>query len=63
VEDGSVRLEEGLWDRAQELAEQGFQVVKSGGQTEFGGGQAILIEENHLLGASDARRDGFAAGF
>ena len=29
----------------------------------FGGGQAILTEGDALLGGSDPRKDGYAAGF
>jgi gamma-glutamyltranspeptidase/glutathione hydrolase len=29
----------------------------------FGGGQAILVEGEALVGGSDSRKDGFAAGF
>jgi gamma-glutamyltranspeptidase len=29
----------------------------------FGGGQAILVEGEALLGGSDPRKDGYAAGF
>jgi gamma-glutamyltranspeptidase len=28
----------------------------------FGGGQAILTDDDVLLGGSDGRRDGYAAG-
>jgi gamma-glutamyltranspeptidase/glutathione hydrolase len=62
VEDGAVRLEEGLWPRADELEEHGYRVVldpESGG---FGGGQAILADGDALVGGSDPRKDGYAAG-
>ena len=29
----------------------------------FGGGQAIVVSGEALVGGSDARRDGYAAGF
>ena len=28
----------------------------------FGGGQAIVVDDTALLGGSDARKDGYAAG-
>lgn len=62
--DGSVvRLEEGLWERDAELAALGFDVVRSSGTGEFGGGQAILVDGDTLVGGSDGRKDGYAAGF
>jgi gamma-glutamyltranspeptidase/glutathione hydrolase len=63
VENGAVRLEEGLWDRADELQQLGHRVVCDHDVFGFGGGQAIVVEGDALLGGSDARKDGYAAGY
>jgi gamma-glutamyltranspeptidase/glutathione hydrolase len=57
-----VRLEEGLWDRADELGAQGYQTVCDADTFGFGGGQAIVVHGDALLGGSDPRKDGYAAG-
>jgi|SRR5262245_52446255 len=59
----AVRLEEGLWERRDELAELGHQVILDTDTFAFGGGQAILVSGDALLGGSDPRKDGYAAGF
>jgi gamma-glutamyltranspeptidase/glutathione hydrolase len=62
--DGSVvRLEEGLWDRAAELERLGIATVLDRDSFSFGGGQCILVEGDALVGGSDPRKDGYAAGF
>ncbi|MGH2997258.1 MAG: gamma-glutamyltransferase, partial [Gaiellaceae bacterium] len=53
-----VLLEEGLWDRAGEIAG----AVPETDTLLFGGGQAILVEGDTLVGGSDRRKDGCAAG-
>jgi gamma-glutamyltranspeptidase/glutathione hydrolase len=63
VESGVVRLEEGLWGRAGELEQEGHQVVYDEDAFGFGGGQAIICSGDALLGGSDPRKDGYAAGF
>jgi gamma-glutamyltranspeptidase/glutathione hydrolase len=63
VEAGAVRLEEGLWDRRGELERLGYRVVCDGDAFGFGGGQAIVVSGDSLLGGSDPRKDGYAAGF
>ena len=63
VDGTAVRLERGLWDRAGELERLGLDVVRSDDTREFGGGQAITVAGDVLLGGSDARKDGHAAGF
>jgi gamma-glutamyltranspeptidase / glutathione hydrolase len=62
VEGDTVLLEEGLWERADELASLGLRPVPSTEAEPFGGGQAIIAEGDVLLGGSDARKDGYAAG-
>src|SRR5262249_49347721 len=63
VDSSSVALEEGLWDQAAELRSLGIEATLDTTRDRFGGGQAILLEDDGLLGGSDARKDGFAAGF
>lgn len=63
VDSSSVALEEGLWDQAAELRLLGIDATLDTTRDRFGGGQAILLEDDGLLGGSDARKDGFAAGF
>lgn len=57
-----VRLEEGLWERAAELEQLGHEVVRDTDTFAFGGGQAILVQRDALVGGSDQRKDGYAAG-
>lgn len=63
VQGADVLLEEGLWPRSGEIEAIGLNPVPSRERPPFGGGQAILIEGDILLGGSDARKDGYAAGF
>jgi len=63
VDGEAVRLEEGLWERADELAGLGHEVVLDTDTFAFGGGQAILVQDDALVGGSDQRKDGYAAGF
>jgi len=63
VEGEDVLLEEGLWGRVGELEALGLRPVPSGDRSRFGGGQAILVEGDVLVGGSDGRKDGYAAGF
>jgi gamma-glutamyltranspeptidase/glutathione hydrolase len=62
VEGDELLLERGLWDHADALAGTGLTTVL---ETEamFGGGQAILTTGDALIGGSDSRKDGIAAGF
>ena len=41
----------------------GLEPVREPGITPFGGGQAIFVERGSLIGGSDGRQDGFAAGY
>jgi len=63
TEDGRLHLEEGLWNRADELTKAGFETVLDAERVWFGGGQAIVVEDGRILAGSDPRMDGFAAGF
>lgn len=63
VQGNEVLLEEGLWERAPDLEAAGLRAVASREREPFGGGQAILVEGDVLVGGSDARKDGYAAGF
>jgi gamma-glutamyltranspeptidase/glutathione hydrolase len=63
VDQDRIHLEEGLWHRAEELQDLGFAVVLDEDRRGFGGGQMILIKEDHLLGGSDPRKDGMAVGY
>jgi len=59
VDGERVLLEEGLWERADEIPG----AVRSPERSKFGGGQAILVHGDVLVGGSDNRKDGYAAGF
>jgi gamma-glutamyltranspeptidase / glutathione hydrolase len=63
VDGSDVLLEEGLWDRGPEVESLGLRPVRSADHTRFGGGQAILVGREGLLGGSDRRKDGCAAGY
>jgi gamma-glutamyltranspeptidase/glutathione hydrolase len=63
VDGRDVLLEEGLWDRAPDVESLGLRPVRSADRTRFGGGQAILVGGEGLVGGSDRRKDGCAAGF
>jgi gamma-glutamyltranspeptidase/glutathione hydrolase len=63
VDGERVRLEEGLWDHEPDLQRLGYQTVRETDSYCFGGGQAILISGDALVGGSDPRKDGYAGGF
>jgi gamma-glutamyltranspeptidase/glutathione hydrolase len=63
VEGDQLFLEEGLWDRADELERHGYRVVRDRDTVSFGGGQSILRTEAGLVGGSDPRKDGYAGAF
>ncbi len=62
VDGDVVRLEEGLWERDADLAKLGIDTVREPNAGYFGGGQAILVSGDALVGGSDPRKDGYAAG-
>lgn len=63
TDDGRLHLEEGLWNRSDELSSAGFDTVLDEERIWFGGGQAIVVDDGRILAGSDPRMDGFAAGF
>jgi gamma-glutamyltranspeptidase/glutathione hydrolase len=63
VEEGrTVELEPGLWHAEEHLRALGHDVRRAGNQHAFGVGQAILRVDGALIGGSDGRGDGYAAG-
>ena len=62
VDGDAVRLEEGLWERAADLEPLGYRTIRETDTFAFGGGQAILVRGEALVGGSDPRKDGYAAG-
>ena len=64
VEGTQVLLERGLWDRQEEVRALGLHPRCESDITLFGGGQAILLTpQGSLVGGSDSRKDGCAAGW
>src|SRR3954452_9501715 len=62
--DGEVlTLEEGLWEDEPELHRAGFRTLRDPDTFGFGGGQAITVVGDALVGGSDSRKDGYAAGW
>jgi gamma-glutamyltranspeptidase/glutathione hydrolase len=62
VESDCVRLEQGLWEHEPDLRRLGYDAVRETDQSCFGGGQAILVAGDALVGGSDPRKDGYAGG-
>ena len=62
IDGKAVRLEQPLWDRADELSQLGFRVIEDTERSGFGGGQAIILRDGTLFGGSDSRKDGCALG-
>jgi gamma-glutamyltranspeptidase / glutathione hydrolase len=62
VDGDVVRLEEGLWERDADLGQLGIEAVRETNAGFFGGGQAILVAGDALVGGSDPRKDGYAGG-
>ena len=59
-----MRLEEGLWHRAETVTALGLEPMFDRDIQTFGGGQVILrTEHGTLIGGSDSRKDGYAAGW
>ena len=62
VDGDIVRLEQGLWERDADLGKLGIATVRETNSGYFGGGQAILVVGDALVGGSDPRKDGYAGG-
>jgi gamma-glutamyltranspeptidase/glutathione hydrolase len=62
VQGDAVLLEEGLWDWEDDLRRLGYDPVRHTNTYDFGGGQAILVAGDALVGGSDPRKDGYAGG-
>jgi gamma-glutamyltranspeptidase/glutathione hydrolase len=58
-----LALERPLWPLAPALRARGHDVVEDAEAEGFGGGQAIVIDGDALVGGSGPRKDGAAAGF
>jgi gamma-glutamyltranspeptidase / glutathione hydrolase len=63
LDGGDVHLEPPLWEHASAVSGLGLRPVRSEDISGFGGGQAIFVSGEALFGGSDARKDGFAAGW
>jgi len=63
VDGDTVLLEGELWDLAPHIEALGLRAAAERDSTVFGGGQAIVVRDDVLLGGSDRRKDGYAAGF
>lgn len=63
IDGGAVKLERGLWHEVERLKTLGHDAVPLPNRYPFGGGQAVLVHGENLVGASDSRKDGYALGF
>ena len=59
----TLALEPPLWALAGELRRRGHRVLCDPDLGAFGGGQVILVRDQVLVGGSEPRKDGYAAGF
>ena len=59
----SLALEEPLHGLAPALARRGHRVLCDPNPAGFGGGQAVLIRNDVLIGGSESRKDGVALGY
>jgi gamma-glutamyltranspeptidase/glutathione hydrolase len=62
VDGDTVYLEHGLWERDVELERLGYSTERDPEVNAFGRGQVILVCDDALVGGSDPRGDGYAAG-
>ena len=63
IDGDRVQLEHGLWQESDTVRSLGLEPVRERELTPFGGGQAIFVERESLIGGSDGRQDGYAAGY
>jgi len=59
----SLALEEPLYGLAPPLARRGHRVLCDPNPAAFGGGQAVLLRDDCLIGGSESRKDGVALGY
>jgi len=59
----SLALEEPLHGLAPALARRGHRVLLDPSPAAFGGGQAVLVRDDSLIGGSESRKDGVALGY
>jgi gamma-glutamyltranspeptidase/glutathione hydrolase len=59
----SLALEEPLHGLAPALARRGHRVLCDPNPAAFGGGQAVLVRDDSLIGGSESRKDGVALGY
>ena len=62
VDGDVIHLEEGLWEAEPELQRLGYRTNRDVETFNFGKGQAVLVRGDALVGGSDPRGDGYAAG-
>jgi gamma-glutamyltranspeptidase len=63
IDGDRVQLEPGLWAECDTVRSLRLEPVRERDLTPFGGGQAILVARGSLIGGSESRQDGFAAGY
>ena len=59
----SLALEEPLYGLAPALARRGHRAALRPHPESFGGGQAVLVRDDVLIGGSESRKDGVALGY
>ncbi|HET6173613.1 MAG TPA: gamma-glutamyltransferase family protein [Gaiellales bacterium] len=59
----TLALEEPFYGMATALAQRGHRVLCDPAPESFGGGQAVLVRGDALIGGSESRKDGVALGY